>query len=76
MMNNLKILEFRSAIKNFVNESPLDDEVKRMVLESLLQEQAKITDAKVRMEIMERDRREKEEQAKQQTEQTSTDNHA
>lgn len=57
---NLKIIEFRNAIKNFVNNSDLPDEVKRMVLEQILDEQDKKTVLVVRQEIAEREKAEAE----------------
>lgn len=56
---NLKIREFKNAISNFVTQSELPDEVKRMVLSDLLREQEERTIATIRSEIEERDRLEK-----------------
>lgn len=57
---NVKIMEFRNAIKNFVTDSPLPDEVKKMVLEQCLTEQSERTLATVRQEIAEREKAESE----------------
>ena len=56
---NLKIREFKNAISNFVTQSELPDEVKRMVLSEILREQEERTIATIRSEIEERDRLEK-----------------
>ena len=56
---NLKIREFKNAISNFVSQSELPDEVKRMVLSEILREQEERTIATIRSEIEERDRLEK-----------------
>ena len=56
---NLKIREFKNAIENFVVESELPDEVKRMVLSEILREQEERTIISLKNEIEERDRLEK-----------------
>ena len=56
---NLKIREFKNAISNFVSQSELPDEVKRMVISEILREQEERTIAIIRSEIEERDRLEK-----------------
>lgn len=54
-MNNLEIKEFSQAIANFVEASPLPDEVKRMALqENLARQEQKARDALL-AEIAERD---------------------
>lgn len=54
-MNNLEIKEFSQAIANFVEASPLPDEVKRMALqENLVRQEQKARDALL-AEIAERD---------------------
>lgn len=60
MCKSLQIREFRNAIKNYVANSPLPDEVKLMVLEQCLAEQQERTLETLRMEIAERATVEKE----------------
>lgn len=60
-MRNLEIREFSQAITNFVEASPLPEEVKRMALqEILLKQEQKAKDALLD-EIATRDAAEKEE---------------
>lgn len=56
MCKSVEIIEFRNAIKNYVEDSPLPDEVKRMVLDQCLAEQSERTLATVRSEIAEREK--------------------
>ena len=58
MCKSVEIIEFRNAIKKFVANSPLPDEVKKMVLEQCLTEQSERTLATIRREIEERDKEE------------------
>lgn len=55
MYSSLQIREFDNAIKNYVLESPLPDEVKLMVLEKRLAEQQERTLDTLRREIAERE---------------------
>lgn len=55
MYSSLQIREFDNAIKNYVSESPLPDEVKLMVLEKRLAEQQERTLDTLRREIAERE---------------------
>ena len=55
-MLNISILEFRNAIKNFVDTSELPDEVKRMVLEKILAEQEEKTLNVMKLELEERNK--------------------
>lgn len=55
-MNSLRIFEFKKAIKDFVFQSEIPDEVKRMVLAEILKEQEQITFATLQREIEERDK--------------------
>lgn len=64
MYNSLQIRVFDDAIKKFVSESPLPDEVKRMVLEKRLAEQTEKTFETLQKEILERDRKETKKNAK------------
>lgn len=64
MYNSLDIRAFDDAIKNFVSESPLPDEVKRMVLEKRLAEQTDKTFATLQKEIEERNKKEARKNAK------------
>ena len=59
-MNSIEIFEFQQAIKNFVRQSTIPDEVKRMVLAEILKEQEQITFATLQREIEERDTEESE----------------
>lgn len=59
-MDSLQIYEFKKAIKDFVFQSDVPDEVKRMVLSEILQEQEQVTFATLKREIEERDREEAE----------------
>ena len=54
-MTSLKIREFKQTISNFVQDTELPDEVKRMVLTELLKEQEEKTVLTLKKEIMERD---------------------
>lgn len=56
MCKSIEVIEFRNAIKNYVTESPLPEEVKRMVLSQLLDEQAQRTLETVKKEIADRDK--------------------
>lgn len=55
-MKSIEIFEFKKAIKDFVFQSEIPDEVKRMVLAEILQEQEQITFATLQREIEERDK--------------------
>ena len=55
-MNSIEIFEFQQAIKNFVRQSTIPDEVKRMVLAEILKEQEQITVETMKREIEERDK--------------------
>lgn len=55
-MKSLQIYEFKKAIKDFVFQSEIPDEVKRMVLAEILQEQEQVTFATLQREIEERDK--------------------
>lgn len=57
---NLKIIEFRKALRDYVAKAQLPEEVKRMVLEQCLQEQGKKTLEAAKGEIAERDKEEGE----------------
>lgn len=59
-MKNIEILEFKQAIQNFVRKSTLPEELKRMILEGILEEQAKISMEAMKREIEERDKEEAE----------------
>lgn len=59
-MNSIEIFEFQQAIKNFVRQSTIPDEVKRMVLAEILKEQEQITVETMKREIEERDKEESE----------------
>ena len=63
-MENLKIREFSQAIINFVNDSPLPIEVKRLTLVEILHQIDSAANSILQREIAERDRmqQEKEEQ--------------
>ena len=63
-MENLKIREFSQAIINFVNDSPLPIEVKRLTLVEIVHQIDSATNSILQREIAERDRmqQEKEEQ--------------
>lgn len=54
-MTSLKIREFKQTISNFVENTELPEEVKRMVLTELLKEQEERTISILKREIMERD---------------------
>ena len=54
-MSSLEILEFKQSIREFVFRTPIDEEVKRMVLEDILNEQANIAAEKIREEIRQRE---------------------
>lgn len=58
MCKSVQIIEFKNAIRNYVSDSPLPDEVKRMVLEQCLEEQTQKTLETVRAEIKEREEKE------------------
>lgn len=55
-MKSIEIFEFKKAIKDFIFQSEIPDEVKRMVLAEILQEQEQITFATLQREIEERDK--------------------
>lgn len=55
-MKSIEIFEFKQAIKNFVSQSDIPDEVKRMVLSEILKEQEEITFETLKREISERDK--------------------
>lgn len=55
-MKSIEIFEFKKAIKDFVFQSEIPDEVKRMVLAEILQEQEQITLETLKREIEERDK--------------------
>lgn len=59
--NSLEIREFKQAISNFIVENKLPDEVKRMVLSEILNEQENRTLNTLKAEISERNRKEKKE---------------
>lgn len=59
-INSLSVYEFKNAIKEFVTNSTIPDEVKRMVLAEILKEQEQITLETLKREIEERDREESE----------------
>ncbi len=59
-MNNLEIREFKQSIVNFINSSPVMDEVKRLVLSEILHEQNEKTTVVLTNEIRERDKKEAE----------------
>ena len=59
-MSNLEIREFKQSIVNFINSSPVMDEVKRLVLSEILHEQDEKTTAVLTNEIRERDKKEAE----------------
>lgn len=59
---NLKIREFKQSIRNFVNESELPDEVKRMVINEILTDQTQKALESIRAEIEDRDREEKKDE--------------
>lgn len=59
-MNNLEIREFKQSIVNFINNSPVMDEVKRLVLSEILHEQNEKTTVVLTNEIRERDKKEAE----------------
>lgn len=63
-MENLKIREFSQAIINFVNDSPLPIEVKRLTLVEIVHQIDSAANSILQREISERDRmqQEKEEQ--------------
>lgn len=63
-MENLKIREFSQAIINFVNDSPLPIEVKRLTLVEIVHQIDSAANSILQREIAERDRmqQEKEEQ--------------
>ena len=63
-MENLKIREFSQAIINFVNDSPLPIEVKRLTLVEILHQIDSAANSILQREISERDsmQQEKEEQ--------------
>lgn len=60
-MNNISIYEFKQAILNFITNSDILDEVKRLVLKEILEEQSQITLNRLKKEIEERDSAEQEE---------------
>lgn len=53
MCKSIEIIRFKNAIENFVADSPLPDEVKRMVLSECLDKQTQRTLETVRREIAE-----------------------
>lgn len=55
-INSLSVYEFKNAIKEFVTNSTIPDEVKRMVLAEILREQEQVTLATLKREIEERDK--------------------
>lgn len=63
-MSNLEIREFSQAIINFVNDSPLPIEVKRLTLVEIVHQIDSAANSILQREISERDRmqQEKEEQ--------------
>lgn len=61
-MNSLSIREFKQSIQNFVNESELPDEVKRMVINEILADQTQKALESIRAELKDRDREEKKDE--------------
>ena len=59
-MTNLKILEFKKSIQNYVQETDLPAEVKRRVLADILRDQEAVANEALRQEIIERDKAEQE----------------
>ena len=53
-MTSLEIREFKQTISNFIGETDLPDEVKRMVLSEILREQGERTVQTLRRELEER----------------------
>jgi hypothetical protein len=58
-MTSLEVREFKQAIVDYVQKSPLPDEVKRMVLVEVAREQEERTLLTLKKEIEERDMAEK-----------------
>lgn len=68
-MSNLEIKEFSQAITNFVEASPLPEEVKRMALQDILIKQERRAEEELLMEIAVRDaleKKQKEEKGEEQ----------
>lgn len=68
-MENLKIREFSQAIINFVNDSPLPIEVKRLTLVEIVHQIDSAANSILQREIAERDRLEQEKEEQEQEEQ-------
>ena len=58
---NLKIREFQVSIENFVENSDLPQEIKRMILKEIYEATAKKADGEILAEINARDKEEKDE---------------
>lgn len=59
-MNNLSIYTFKQAIQNYIKENELPEEVKRLVLKEILEEQSQATLTAIREEITKRDAEEQD----------------
>ena len=55
-MINLEIREFSNSIINFVNQSPLPPEIKRLCIRDIATQLQATADEQIQTEIMERDK--------------------